>query len=74
MDKLSMSGKSSRLTQAENLVLDEERNKFWNFYRKREKYDITKPPPYDKDEAYEQKLAEQKNTLPGNKLIATTLK
>ena len=31
----------------------------------REKYEIRKPPPYDKHEAYEQRTKGMKNALPG---------
>lgn len=54
-------------------MLTEPLEKFRIMYRERERYDITKPAPYDKDEAYERKKAEQANLFPGDKIIDTSL-
>lgn len=57
----------------EEEMLTEPLKKYQNMYRERERYDVTKPVPYDKDEAYEKKKAEQANLFPGDKIIDTSL-
>ena len=44
---------------------------YWKRYEQREKFDINKPLPYDKDEAYLRKKAEQSCLLPDDHPIET---
>ena len=44
---------------------------YWKRYEQREKFDINKPLPYDKEEAYLRKKAEQSSLLPEGHPIET---
>ena len=57
-DRLNKHTISTKLAIVEKDVLTEPLQKFERMYREREKYDVTKPVPYDKHLAYEQKKFE----------------
>ena len=52
-DKLNKHTIETKLAMVEKDMLTEPIKQWERMYRAREKYDITKPVPYDKHEAYE---------------------
>lgn len=58
---------NTKLTAVEKEMLKEPLKKLETDFHNRDLYDVTKPVPYDADEAYECKLARQQNLLGNTK-------
>ena len=63
----------TKLALVEEEMLSGPINLYNKHYQERELYDVTKPVPYDKHEAYEKKRKEQSNLFPGDKILDTSL-
>lgn len=72
-DRLNKHTIETKLAMVEKEMLTEPIKQWEKMYRAREKYDITKPVPYDKHEAYEQKKYQQSNLFPSDKVLDTSL-
>ena len=72
-DRLNKHTIETKLAMVEKEMLIEPIKQWEKMYRAREKYDITKPVPYDKHEAYEQKKYQQSNLFPSDKVLDTSL-
>ena len=72
-DRLSKHTIDTKYNMVEMEMLTAPLQKYEKMCKEREKFDITKPVPYDKHEAYEKKKAEQSNLVPGDKIIDTSL-
>ena len=62
------------VTEVDIEMLVDPFRKWEKSFAAREKYEIRKPPPYDKNEAYEQRIKGMKSALPGHVVDVNSVK